>query len=86
MLTDLLSKHNDLFATDSTQLGCTDVVKHHIDTGDSHPIKQFPRRVPFALRCTIEEMVKGMTAQGVIKASHSAWSSPVVLVKKKMAP
>ena len=80
---DLVLEFADVFALDSTELGSTDLVTHHIDTGDSPPIKQPPRRIPFALRQTVEEMVGTMLQQGVVKPSHSPWSSPVVLVEKK---
>lgn len=49
---------------DSTELGVTELVTHSIDTGDSLLIKQPARRVPFALRRTMEEMV---VEQGVIE-------------------
>ena len=31
-------------------LGHTNVVQHKIDTGDSRPIRQYPRRLPYAYR------------------------------------
>ncbi len=32
----------DCFALNDSELGCTDVVQHHIDTGQHSPIKQPP--------------------------------------------
>ena len=66
----------------SGELGSTDLVTHTIDTG-SPPIKQPARRVPFALRQAVDEMVEKMLSQGVVEPSHSPWSSPVVIVEKK---
>ena len=82
-LNDLLVEYADVFALDSSELGMTDLVTHAIDTGDSVPIKQAARRIPFALRKTVDDMVQNMLEQGVIKPSSSPWSSPVVLVEKK---
>ena len=31
-----------------TDLGLTNLVEHHIETGDAKPLKQPPRRVPMA--------------------------------------
>ncbi len=44
----LLIKHSDVFAKSADDLGHTYVVKHRIDTGDNPPVKQRPRRPPFA--------------------------------------
>ena len=74
---------SDVFALDSSELGTTDHVTHIIDTWDSSPIKQHPRRIPFALRAKVDQLVKEMLDQGVVTPSKSPWSSPVVLVGKK---
>ena len=49
-LKQLVGEFDDIFALDGDDLGCTDVVKHKVDTGDSPPIKQYPRRTPFVQR------------------------------------
>ena len=82
-LETLVMEFADVFAVDSSELGSTDLVTHSINTGESPPIKQPARRMPFALRRTVEELVQQMLEQGVIEPSHSPWSSPVVLVEKK---
>ena len=64
-------------------MGHTNVVQHKIDTGDSRPIRQYPRRLPFAYREETSKQVAEMLDQGVIQASSSPWASPIVLVKKK---
>jgi len=46
----LLWEHQDTFAKNSTDLGFCQLLKHDIDTGDSPPIKQSPRRPPLAAR------------------------------------
>ena len=58
-------------------------MNHHIETGDVRPIHQHPRRIPFALREKVDEMVQDMLDQGVIQHSHSPWASPIVLVAKR---
>ena len=47
LLKELVREYSDIFALDSTELGTTDLVTHSIDTGDSHPIRQPLRRIPF---------------------------------------
>lgn len=82
-LNGLVLEFCDIFAIDQSELGTTDVVTHVIDTGDSAPIKQPPRCIPFALREKVDQLVKEMLDQGVVTPSKSLWGSPVVLVAKK---
>ena len=35
----LVTEFSDVFALNDSELGCTDVLQHHIDTGDHLPIK-----------------------------------------------
>ena len=72
-----------LFTLEGEELGCTDRVTHSIDTGDHPPVRQPPRRIPFALRQTVREMVGAMLERGIVQPSSSPWSSPVVIVSKK---
>lgn len=73
----------DIFSRDDRVYGRTNIVKHHINTGDAIPIRQPPRRVPFSKNQEVEEMLENMISEGVIEPSTSPWASPVVLVKKK---
>ena len=82
-LKELVLEYAQLFALNPSELGFTDVVQHTIDTGDSRPLRQLPRRIPFALRGKVEEMVEDMLERGVIQHSKSPWASPIVLVAKK---
>ena len=82
-LMELVEQYSEIFALDVTELGCTNLVTHSIDTGDSPPICQTVRHVPFALHAKMEQLVQEMIEQGVIQHSSSPWASPVVLVKKK---
>jgi hypothetical protein len=78
----ILSYH-DVFALDASELGTTHVTEYAINTGTHPPIRQPPRRMPFALRKTLDMLVGEMLAQQVIVPSSSPWASPVVLVRKK---
>ena len=82
-LKQLIAANADVFALSDDELGHTDLVQHHVDTGDSPPIKQPVRRVPFFYRDKIANLVVEMEDLGVIQKSCSAWSSPVVLIPKK---
>ncbi len=82
-LIDLIEQYQDVFAWDKMELGRTSAVKHHIDTGETIPIKQRPYRVPLAKRDEIAKQIDAIKEQGVVEESYSPWSSPVVLVLKK---
>lgn len=82
-LKDLLASYADVFALDSSELGTTELVAHSIDTGQHPPIKQPVRRMPFALRKKVDELVEEMLRQGVIEPSGNPWTSLIVLVQKK---
>ena len=82
-LHQLLCQFSELFSTGPNDLGCTDLVRHEIHTGDARPIRQPPRRLPLARREEAEAILSEMRDHRVIEPSASPWSSPVVLVKKK---
>jgi len=79
---EILHKHANTFATDSTDLGYCSLLEHDIDTGDSPPIKQSPRRPPLSAGDAENEIIDEMLSAGVIEPSLSEWASPVCLVKK----
>lgn len=65
----LVVEFADLFALDSSELGRTSFVTHSIDTGDSSPVRQSPRRVPFALRGKVCQLIDEMLEQGIVVPS-----------------
>ena len=79
---DILYKHSTTFATSNTDIGFCDVLRHDIDTGDSPPIKQSPRRPPLSAGDAENEIIEDMLNAGVIEHSTAEWASPVCLVKK----
>ena len=80
---DFLHVHQHTFATSSTDLGYCIILQHDIDTGNSPPIKQSPRRPPLAARDAEDQILDEMLESGVIEPSDSPWASPVCLVRKK---
>lgn len=63
--------------------GPTDQAQHHIHLTDARPIKQRYRPRNPAMQVVIDAEIRQMEADGIIEPSKSAWSSPVVVVRKK---
>jgi len=82
-LKSILMKHADVFSQDENDVGKTDIIMHHIDTGESRPFRQPLRRFPPAHIEAISDHVDNMLKQGTIEPASSPWASNVVLVKKK---
>ncbi len=78
-----IASMTDTFKDTSVPLISTNVVAHYIDTGSTRPIGIPPRRLALCKKVIIEEEVTKMLQAGVIHASDSPWSSPIVLVNKK---
>ena len=75
----LFIEFSDIFSAGPHDLGCTDLIKHQINTDDIPPIRQPVRRLPLAKREEAERAVQEMREQDVIESSVSPWSSPIVL-------
>ena len=82
-LSETLQEHHKVFALEEDEHGETGLAQFSIDTGDAQPIRQPPRRIPFAARQEISKQLSTMLRTGVIQPSRSPWASPVVLVRKK---
>ena len=81
-LGDVLMEYADTFSLSATDLGCTDVVVHHIDTGEARPVRQPLRRNPAPHVEDISRQVDDMMDQRVIEPACSPWASNLVLVNK----
>ena len=84
-LTALLFDYADIFSEGKSDLGHTNLLQHHIDTGSSQLIRCPPHRTPLFQREEVKRLTTDMLEKGVIQNSSSPWSTPVVLVQKEMA-
>ena len=81
-LTRLLFDNLDIFASSLSELPGTDLVKHHIDTGDHKPVRLRAYRQTPEVKREMFRQVDDMLKSGIIEESDSPWSSPALLVKK----
>ena len=79
----LFLAYEDIFASHSNDFGRTGAIKHPINTQNTPPIRQQPRRIPPHQRGEASQLIDNMLQQDVIQRSSSPWASPIVLVKKK---
>jgi hypothetical protein len=84
-LLKVIGKFKNIFAADPNNPGSVkkSVAQHVIDTGDSKPVNQSPRRVSPQNRKIIKETIDALLEAGIISPSRSPWASPVLLVPKK---
>jgi hypothetical protein len=75
--------HKDMFYHESNSMSRTHLIEHRINTGNETPVKQRYYRTSQAEQTFIEEEIRRMLNDGVVRPSSSPWASPVVLVKKK---
>jgi hypothetical protein len=69
--------------TKDGRIGCTSLMKHDVDVGDTRPIKQrFYPVSPAILKDLDTELMDRLLKMGVIERSQRSWSNPVVVVRK----
>ena len=81
-LEKLLEENSGAFAEDDTQIGTTPLIKLSIDTGDHKPIAKHPHTLSLKHYDWVKKEIDKLLKAGVIRESHSSWSSPVVIVSK----
>jgi hypothetical protein len=80
----LLCKYYNAFSTNEYDLGLTHLAEHFIDTGDAKHVRIPARKVPLAFANEEKKVIDQMHQQGIIQKSNSPWSSPLLLIFKKM--
>ena len=70
-LAEFLAKNQNVFSLQG-ELGCTDLLYHHINTGDAQPIKIPPRRMSPSDREEAQKQINEMLELGIIQPSKSA--------------
>ena len=82
-LHELIEQHSAAFSFVEKELGCTDLIRHGIDTGNALPCRQPLRRQPPAHDKVIKEQIDLLLQQGAIEPAQSPWASNVVVVRKE---
>lgn len=81
-LMDIISRHRGVFMANKWDIGCTKLITHKIVTNGG-PINMKPRRQPMHLESKIEETIKNLFDNGIIRKCNSPWNTPLVCVWKK---
>ena len=81
-LDKLLDINIDAFAEDERQIGTTPLLEMTIDTGNHPPIAKKPYTLALKHYDWVKEEIDKLLEAGVIRESHSSWSTPILVVPK----
>jgi hypothetical protein len=80
----VLCRYADVFSTGENDRELTSLTEHSIPTKpDANPVRHVPRRLGPEKEAEVDRQVTKLLEDGLIEPGHGAWSSPVVLVRKK---
>ena len=80
----LLEKYKDVFSRNDGDVGRTTLVEHSIPTEPgARPVRLPPHRLGPQKEMEADKQVAELLEKGLIAPASGAWSSPVVLVRKK---
>ena len=82
-VTELFSRHANVFAKSDDDLGCTKAVQHRIRTTDDTPVVMPYRRIPPTQLEDVKEHLQKLLRNGCIVESRSDHASAAVLVQKR---
>ena len=82
-LLECCSNYTDIFHLEGESLTSTNAIEHSIDTKNAAPIHVKSYRFPECHKDEVENQIKKMLDQKIIKPSISSWSAPVWVVPKK---
>lgn len=82
---NIIVKYNDVFHLQSDKLGVTNLFKQTIALKDGEaPSYVKPYRLAHAQVGEIRDQIKNMLEEDIIEEARSEWSSPILLVPKKI--
>ena len=82
----LKEDYPEVFSLNNQDIGHTQLVTMHVNTGDSPPICQKPYTLPLKHYSWVQQEIETLEQAGIIKKSLSPWASPIVVVPKKSRP
>lgn len=80
----LLQKYTEVFSKNFEDYGSTDIIKHHICTGNTTPIKQRSYTVTPEQSAEMHTQVENLLKADVIEESYSPWLFQFFLCARKM--
>ena len=83
---ELCEQQHEAFLKNNKDIGHTQLIEMEIDTGDSLPVVQSPYTLPLKHYDWVRQEIETWEKSGVIERSLLRWSSPVIVVPKKLAP
>ena len=78
-------KYENVFSTNSADIGKTSIIQMEIDTGDNPPVSQRPYCLALKHVEWVRQELEALEKTGVITTSVSPRASPIVIVPKKSA-
>lgn len=82
---NICAKYSDIFHLPGDKLSTTSTYEQTIDLKpQTSPIYTKPYRLPYSQKSEIDKQIKNMLDDGIIEESRSPWSSPLLLVPKKL--
>lgn len=78
----IIIRNEDAFMADNWDIGCTKLITHKIETKGG-PINTKPWRQPMHLEGKIDEGIKNMYENGIIRKCNSPWNTPLICIWKK---
>jgi transposase InsO family protein/predicted aspartyl protease len=82
ILEKIIHEYGGVFMANDWDIGRTNLLQHRIETTGG-PINIKPRRQPVHLENKLEEAIKNLEKNGIIKPCNSEWNTPIVCVWKK---